>query len=318
MQSWFDDLKKVGRLVLGLVAFIVTFMLINQFIILFEFLNGMNGILAWTVIIAIIVGLIYVVYRIWQQLSRNYGVGELSANPTQEELDDYYGALRQHFQKNIPLEEDSLGPEWTDQEVVQHYFHHLDEASQQIILDNANAIFLSTAISQNGSLDSLVVLFTMLRMVWHLANMYQTRPSLASLGKLYIQVASVVLMARTIEDTDLIELQMEPLITAIIGESIASAIPGMVPISNLIVGSMMEGAVNAFLTLRVGLITQEYLKGSDRVQAQAVKRSTSFAALKYMGLIIRQNGKIVVESVAKSVRKASVDTTKKWFNWGNS
>ena len=317
MKEWLYDLKKIGGFVLFLCAFVASFILINQFLILFEFLSRINLILAWTVIGIIFLALVYVVYRIRQQLSKNHAVDSLAADASDEEISQYYSDLAKHLQSHVILQDNDIDPDATDQEIVQHYFHELDDQSRQVILDNANAIFLSTAISQNGSLDSFVVLFTMLRMVWNLASMYQTRPSLLSLGKLYLQVASVVLMARTIEDSDLIEHQMEPLITAIIGESIASAIPGMVPISNLIVGSLMEGAVNAFLTLRVGIITQEYLKGSDHVQAKEVKRSSSVQALKYMGLVMRQNGKIVVESIAKSVRKASMDTTKRWFKWGN-
>lgn len=317
MREWLNDLKKLGSFLLFFSIFIVSFILLNQFIILFQFLNRINGILAWAVIGVIVLGLGYAIFRIWQQLTKNHAVDDLPENATDDEVHQYYASLRQHLQSHVILKDLDVSQDFTDQEIVRAYFQQLDDESRQVILDNANAIFLSTAISQNGSLDSLVVLFTMLRMVWQLASMYQTRPSLLSLGKLYLQVASVVLMARTIEDTDLIENQLEPLITAIIGESIASAIPGMVPISNLIVGSLMEGAVNAFLTLRVGIITQEYLKGSGHLQAQKVKRSSSLEALKYMGIVIRQNGKVVVETVAKSVRKASVDTTKRWFNWGN-
>lgn len=36
-------------------------------------------------------------------------------------------------------------------------------------------------------------------------------------------------MARSIEDADLIENQLEPIIASVIGESITSAIPGMMP-----------------------------------------------------------------------------------------
>ena len=122
-------------------------------------------------------------------------------------------------------------------------------------------------------------------------------------------------MARSIEDADLIEDQMEPLIASIIGESLASAIPGMVPVANLVVSSLMEGAVNAFLTLRVGLIAQNYLGSAQPLEKSSLRRTTSSQAIRYMGSIIKSNSSLVLKTVGNAAKNASFNKAKRWLKF---
>lgn len=313
MIEWVNDFKKIFKWLVVVLSVVAIMIMVNQFILLYQFLAQIHSLLALVVVASLLILLGYYTYRLWQQLHKNYPILEMKPDTSKLEIDQYYHDLRQHLLKKS--ESMNPSPEIEDIQAVNQYFEIKDEESKQLILDNANAIFLTTAVSQNGSLDSFVVLYSMIRMIWQMAVLYKTRPTLMSLGKLYIQVMGVVLMTRSLEDTDLIEEQMEPLITSIIGESIASAIPGMVPISNLIVGSLMEGAVNAFLTLRVGMITQNYLRGGIEEQPASIRRSASVKSLQYMGLIIKNNSKVVLETMIKSIRKAGSEQTKKWFDF---
>lgn len=318
MTDWWKDIRRILWGIAFILGLLFIVFVVNQFTLLYQFLSIIHPILAMTVLALIGGGILYVLYRLVNQLLRSPKVIELDENYTEEEYANYLDLVLALLQKNphvTLLEEDTA---LSKEEQVQTYFTQLDDLSLPLIKQNANAIFLSTAISQNGSLDSLVVLFSLLRMVWQLAGIYQTRPSLISLAKLYIQVASVVLMARTIEETDLIEYQMEPLITTIVGESIASAIPGMVPITNLVVSSLMEGAINAFLTLRVGIITQEFLGRTQAANKQTLRRSASMQSVKFMGSIIKDNSKVVVKTVGNAARKAGVGTAKRWFNFSDN
>ena len=54
----------------------------------------------------------------------------------------------------------------------------LDAHVDGIIKKAATTIFVSTAISQNGMLDALMVASAQSRMVWHIAQAYNQRPSL--------------------------------------------------------------------------------------------------------------------------------------------
>ena len=303
----------LSSILLGL--FLLIF-ITNQFVLLYDLLSRIHPYLALGVTSLVILMIFYLVIRMLLLWKKSSKLAVLPEHPTEEEKEAYYESMLYFLKRNpnskeINFDDDSL----TKEALVELGFKELDELSTPIIQENANEIFLTTAISQNGSLDSIAVLVTLLKMVWKLAAIYQTRPTLKSLGKLYIQVASVVFMARTIEDSDLIESQMELLITTILGESIASAIPGMIPIANLIVSSLMEGSLNALLTFRVGIITQSYL-GMEKPETKTfIQKNASLQALGQIGKIIKNNGKIVARSVLKATKNVTSSTAKKWFKF---
>ncbi|UUX34973.1 DUF697 domain-containing protein [Fundicoccus culcitae] len=316
MNNWWKDLRRILLWVSIIFGIIFTIFIINQFITLYQFLAAINSVFAIITVSALLIAITVIAYKLGRVLFSKPLVIELADNASNEEYQEYIKLLTEQLKTNPLLAEIEFKADDPHlEEKIEESFTLLNEKSLPLIKENANAIFLSTAISQNGSLDSFMVIFSNIRMIWQLANIYGTRPSLASLIKLYAQVGSIMLMARTMEDSDLIETQMEPLIASILGESIASAIPGMVPIANLVVSSMMEGSVNAFLTLRVGLVTQNYLSSYHRLNQQTLKRSTSMLALSYMGSIIRTNSKTVLKTVGNAAKKAGVGTAKRWFGF---
>lgn len=302
-----------SSIVLGLVFLVF---ILNQFVSLYDLLYRVNSVLALFVVGLLALIIVYLLIKMFFLWRRSAKLVILPDNPSEEEKEAYYQATLKFLKKNKNLKSINFDDENLSQaELVDLGFKELDTLSNPIIQATASQVFLSTAISQNGSLDSIAVLITLVRMVWQLASLYQTRPTLKSMGKLYMQVASVVFMARTLEDSDLIETQIEPLITTILGESIASAIPGMIPITNLVVSSLMEGSLNALLTLRVGIITQSYLGMEKPENRTFIQKHASLQALGHMGTILKVNGKLVVKAIAKATRNATANTAKRWFNY---
>ncbi|MDO5027493.1 MAG: DUF697 domain-containing protein [Tissierellia bacterium] len=310
----FENLKKVlaGLLIiLGLVFFLF---IINQLILFFNLLNRINTYLAYGLTGILVLFLLYMLAKIGLMWFRAPKVPILKADASQDDYQTYLDQTISMLKKNSNLKKiDFESKTLSKEDLVTEAFDLLDQLSLPLIKGNANTIFISTAVSQNGSLDSILVLTSMIKMIWQLANLYKTRPSLRSIGKLYLQVASVILMARSIEDADLIEDQMEPLIAAILGESLASTIPGMVPVTNLIVSSIMEGSVNAYLALRVGLVSQAFLGMEVPQSKNFIRKNASLQALSYMGSIIGDNSKLVVKTMVAGVKKAGSKTAKKWF-----
>ena len=308
------DLKRI-LIGVGLVIGIIFFLfIVNQFILFFELVKNIHPYLAIFLTSITVIALVYVIWKtasIWLMAPK---APLLPADPSQEEYEEYLIETKRILKLNTKLKDiDFDSEEYTNEELVTMAFDKLDELSFPLIKENANTIFLSTAISQNGSLDSILVLTSMIRMVWQLAKVYQTRPSLKSISKLYLQVAGVIFMARSLEDSDIIEQQIEPLIATILGESLASAIPGMVPIANLIVSSIMEGSLNAFLALRVGIVAQSYL-GMEVPQSKGfIRKTSSLHSLTYMRDIIKDNSRLVVSTIVNSVKKAGSNTAKRWF-----
>ena len=120
----------------------------------------------------------------------------------------------------------------------------------------AGQVFVSTAVSQSGRLDTFLVLSLQTRMVWKIARLYNQRPSLREMVNLYANVAGTAFAAGEIQDVDLSE-QIEPVFSAVIG-SLGGAVPGFQLVASILANSVMSGAADAFLTLRVGMITKRY------------------------------------------------------------
>lgn len=318
LTDWWKDFKRIIVALVVIFSLLFGIFIVNQFILLYQFLAMIHPWLALIVVGGILLAIVWMGYRLMRQLYSGPQLLEMDPDASEEEYDEYLSQLIEILKKNPNLESiDFTESDESQEDLVHLGFQTLADQSLPLIKQNANAIFLTTAISQNGALDTFVVLFSLTRMVWQLARFYRTRPSLKSLVKLYVQVASVIVMARTIEDADLIESQLEPLIAAILGESVASAIPGMVPITNLIVSSLMEGSINAFLTLRVGLITQEYLSADTQKSKLEIRRSATTQSLTYMATIIKDNSKTVVKSMGNAVKKAGMGTAKRWLKFNN-
>ena len=171
----------------------------------------------------------------------------------------------------------------------------LDAQAEDIIKDTASQVFLSTAISQNGNLDAICVLSLQSRMVWQVAHVYYQRPSLREMAQLYANVAFTAFAAQKLDDIDIAEL-VAPIVTTGTG-SIAGAIPGLTVISNCI----LSGAANAFLTLRVGVITRQYCNPLVARDKSLIRKFAIAEASKLLVSIVRAGAKRVMKGVMKGV-----------------
>src|ERR1700756_3489871 len=154
----------------------------------------------------------------------------------------------------------------------------LDKHADDVVTSTASAVFLSTAVLQSGRLDVLVVLAAQTRLIWRVAHVYYQRPSLRDFVHLYANVASTAFIAAGIEDVD-----VDVLVTTIFGSTVA-AIPGM----HLLAEAVLSGSANAFLTLRVGMITKEYCRCTVRVEKAGLRRAATLKAAKLLGSIVRE------------------------------
>ena len=154
----------------------------------------------------------------------------------------------------------------------------LDKHADTVVTSTASAVFLSTAVLQSGRLDVLVVFAAQTRLIWQVAHVYYQRPSLRDFVQLYANVASTGFIAAGIEDID-----VDVLVGTIFGSTVA-AIPGM----HLLASSVLSGSANAFLTLRVGMITKEYCRCTVRVEKAGLRRAATVKAAKLLGSIVRE------------------------------
>lgn len=175
----------------------------------------------------------------------------------------------------------------------------LDERADEVVTKTASGVFVTTAVCQNGSLDVLMVLVAHIRMVWEIAHVYYQRPALKELLYLYSNVASTAFIVGQLDDVDLSE-QMDPIVDTALG-SVVTLVPGMGPATSLLINSIFSGSVNAFLTLRVGIIARQYCGCLVVPERRRVRRSATVAATRMLGPIAVNGAKMVAGALARSV-----------------
>lgn len=185
----------------------------------------------------------------------------------------------------------------------------LDEKADKIIKDTATTVFLTTSISQNGKLDALTVFSTQMRMIWKVAHIYYQRPGLRELAAIYSSVGLNSFVASEIEDLD-ISQQIEPVAAALFKNASGKAVPWIGPSATLIMDSLMEGSTNAFLTLRVGILTRKYCGHLGVWDPKAAKRSTYREAAGLLKSIAMASSTSIIKSILTATKDAGLDSIK--------
>jgi uncharacterized membrane protein len=119
----------------------------------------------------------------------------------------------------------------------------------KIIIENAESVFLSTAISQNGRLDAIAVFVINLKLIKELVLKCGFRPSYPALGRLSFNVLTSAIIAENLEEINFNELFPAKGINALTE----------LPFLKTILGSLAQGVGNALLALRVGIICRNFL-----------------------------------------------------------
>lgn len=189
----------------------------------------------------------------------------------------------------------------TSRSGIQIALDHIEKQANNIIRETAGVVFLTTAISQSGRLDAITVLIAQSRMVWKIAHTYYQRPTLREFSYLYANVAATTFIAYGIDDIDINE-QIEPVITNLLGGSLAGAIPGVAVGATIVTNSVLSGSANAFLTLRVGAITKKYCGALVFTDRKSIRRLASAEAAGMLGSIIVDSGGKFAKTVYKGVK----------------
>jgi Domain of unknown function (DUF697) len=199
---------------------------------------------------------------------------------------------------------------------IEAALEQLDDIADRRIRDVASQVFLATAISQNGSVDALVVLGAQGKLVLDIATIYYQRPTLRDLVYLYANVAATAFIAGELDDIDVAE-QMQPIVTAVLGSSVA-AIPGMSAAASLFVNSVVTGTGNAYLTLRVGIVARQYCGHRKDGDRKSIRRSAAVQALPLLGSIVRDGAASVASAIWDRPKKFFSDLTDKMKFWNRS
>ncbi len=167
-------------------------------------------------------------------------------------------------------------------DALKEFESYIDKSADKLIRDYAGAVFTSTAISQNGSLDAVFVLKLQIELLWKLAHLYSQKPGVKNLLNLYIQV-----FANVLASVGIAEIPVEEVVSSIINKTFGSIsnMPLISSLSGKIGDSIFEGTVNALLSLRVGLIAKDYCKVSVEFDPKVSRISSRKNSIKMINEI---------------------------------
>ena len=224
------------------------------------------------------------------------------AENTGPHYDDHIAHLSKRLAGNELLTMTSLGTNAQVEEAIQL----LDQRVNEIVSREASRVFMTTAISQYGKLDTLAILSIQSKMIWEIAHVYYQRFSFRDAIYLYSNVATSAFVAYSIDEID-VEEQIEPLVTAAT-PSLFGAIPGMGTVSSVLIGSVVTGTTNAFLTLRVGMIAKRYCGLLVMASPISIRKAATTEALKLLRPIM-WNGVKVIGANVKNIAKSKMSKT---------
>jgi len=199
----------------------------------------------------------------------------------------------------------------SDRASIESALKVLDAKADEIVKRAASTLFVSTAVSQNGKLDGLMVLAAQTRLVWQVAHIYNQRPTPRDFGRLYANVGAAIFAASALEDMD-IGAQVAPVISVAAGHLAGLHLASLVPfvgqvadkVADLVINSVVEGTANAYLTLRVGIICRTYCRATTAVDKMKTRRNASIAAASMLGSIVSGSLAGVIKPIAAAAAEA--------------
>jgi hypothetical protein len=294
----------VTVLILLLVSFII--IMISQAAQLVGIAANLHPYLGKAVLIFfVILGLASAVYVILL-LSKFEKPLEIPDEENSEEYKQYILKLKNRLKKNKFLNKSNYV--WDDSrpdiESVNDALLKIDQEAQKIIKGSAGGVFTTTAVSQNGSLDGLFVFVVSMKLIWKISTLYNQRPALRDLLKLYMNVFATVLAARQIDDLDIVAEQLGQILPAAMTGAFGSVVPGVSFITSFVADSILEGTINTLLVLRIGLLTQLYSRSITRPEPKRLSKTATVQACKMLGEIISKDLISIIGVWSKSAFKA--------------
>jgi len=154
---------------------------------------------------------------------------------------------------------------------------YINKASliEKEVEDTASLVLLTTAISQNGMLDGISILFYNFRMVKRIVGIAGFRPSIRQLSTMVRDIFITAFIFNTIEEINPEEM-LEDILDAS-GEKLFGKIISKIS------GSFIQGCFSAYVTLKIGYVTKYWLYMSeDDFKEKNIKKQSRTEARKIL------------------------------------
>lgn len=223
-------------------------------------------------------------------------------DPTPAEEQEFISKLRKRLRRNKYVRQSGI--RLNTNEDLELALDMLDEISTSKMKTVASRIFLSTAISQNGQLDSFIVLGSLVKLVWDVSKIYNQRPSFRDMVAVYANVAGTAFFAGAVEELD-IQSQIEAIMSPVLAGSALGMIPGAGGLTSIVTASILDGSTNAFLALRVGIITRGHFNfHADKRSAGYRRRILKEAAVLLLSIAM-DSTKMITTAYLKTITRSA-------------
>jgi hypothetical protein len=198
----------------------------------------------------------------------------------------------------------SVALEAFEREQIEILLKPLDKQVEQLIHAEAVGVGVATAVSMNGTVDAFIVLWRNANLVARISRIYFGRPHLLGSLRILRDVAAIVVVARALED-----------VTDITGDVIGGLLGRM---GGLVAGPIMDGGVNAMMTLKLGYLAKRRcrsFKGWSAGQAKAISAEALQDVKEESGSVIgdllkRCGG--LTSTAARATEKAMAGSRSAW------
>jgi hypothetical protein len=224
------------------------------------------------------------------------------ADPESEAYRNYLVKFTARLSKNPLLKDLEVSPE--KPESIENALKILNQHADEKIKESASSVFIMTAISQYGALDAVIVILSQFRMIWQVAVVYNQRPTLSEVTYLYSNVFATAFLATKIESLEILEDQLEPVIASVMGSSLSSLTPALNTAANIITNAVIQGAANAFLTLRVGVIARHYCATIVKPERSSLRQAAAIRASALLAIVLGESTYKVTRAVVRATAKA--------------
>ena len=307
-MSYFPNLRRWALLFGILISFVFALVTLTQVVRIYQWGAYAHPILGYLLAGLLTLSIAGILIIPWSLIMR---LPKALPQPTTEAE---YAAYRLQMQKRLLRHRGLKDAGFTTAELqtdagYERAMSHLHQQAHTILEKTARHTFLVTSISQNGKLDGLAVLVTQIRMIYQIASIYHQRPPMAELTKLYVNIAGTTLLAAEVDDLDITH-QVEPLVNAMMKNSATKSIPWAGGIAQTVMDSLLEGTINAFFTLRVGVLAQQYCAPSQPIHRKVLRKNAYKVAAGMLGKLVMKTSGEVVNAILKTLKQGGIDTVK--------
>lgn len=248
------------------------------------------------------------VFCLWRSVFGGNDHLHFPLDATAEEQKAFTGEMTARLRKNSHIIEAGFDPDAPD--FLEKSLELLSEKADLETRRAAEKVFLATALAQNGKIDSLVVFVSLTRLVWRISKLYNQRPHPNEIVSLYWAVVSSAFLALSFEELDIsteITVGFGEIFHAVAPAAMTSGVPFVGAAVQKFTSCSIDGAANAYLALRTGIIT----RNAYRYSVSERKRPSRAAVYREAGGVLLGMASGLVEQVAKSLGGLMWEVTKK-------